>query len=134
MKYIFLVLEIAKKATIVVVLLFTARKGVMAIVMGQVLCSFVGSTLDLFFAGRIIHYPLKEQVKDILPYFLAALVMAIAGFSVPPLLVQSYSLLLGMQIIFSVFTFVVVSTMFKLDGFLDLLAISKNILHAPKSL
>jgi hypothetical protein len=126
------VLEIVKKTTIIVVLLFTARKGVMAIVMGQVLSNFVGSTLDLFYAGRIISYPLKEQVGDILPYFLAALAMAVVGFSVPPLLVQNYSLLLGMQVVFSMLTFLVVCTIFKLDGFFELLAISKNILRTPK--
>jgi O-antigen/teichoic acid export membrane protein len=129
---IFLVLEIVKKTTIIVVLLFTARKGVVAIVMGQVLSNFVGSTLDLFYAGRIISYPLKEQVGDILPYFLAALAMAVVGFSVPPLLVQNYSLLLGMQVVFSMLTFLVVCTIFKLDGFFELLAISKNILRTPK--
>ena len=129
---IFLVLEIIKKATIVVVLVFTARKGVMAIIMGQVLCNFIGSTLDLIYAGRIIDYPLKAQISDILPYFLAALAMAIVGFLVPPLLVQSYSLLLGVQVIFSILAFIVVCIMFKLDSFFELLAISKNILQTAK--
>jgi uncharacterized membrane protein len=88
--------------------------------------------LDLFYAGRIISYPLKEQVGDILSYFLAALAMAVVGFSVPPLLVQNYSLLLGMQVVFSILTFLAVCTIFKLDGFFELLAISKNILQTPK--
>jgi len=131
---IFLTLEIVKKATIVTVLLFTFSRGVLAIVMGQVLCSFVGTTMDLFFAGRTICYPLKDQAGDILPYFFAALVMAIAGFFVPPLLVHSYTILLGAQIVVSIITFVVVCTMLKLDAFFELLVISRSILQMPKAI
>ena len=114
---IFLVLEVVKEFLIVAAILLTLHWGVLALVAGQVVCSLVGSILDLYYSSRIVNYRLKEQSKDILPYLGAAIVMAVAGHSVVFLSIDKEVILLGLQVTISIAAFTGICKVFVLDGF-----------------
>jgi teichuronic acid exporter len=72
---IFLKLEIVKKLLTVAAVLISIRWGVYALVIGQVVTSYIAFLLNAGFSGRLIDYPIREQVLDVLPYLGLSLIM-----------------------------------------------------------
>ena len=70
---LFLKAEITKKILGVVILIFTVPYGIIAIIIGQVLSSFLSLFVNQFFARKVLDYPFWIQNKDafriILPSF-----------------------------------------------------------------
>jgi O-antigen/teichoic acid export membrane protein len=79
---VFLKLEFLKKGLIVVAILLTYRWGIVAMIWGQVVQSFVNYHLNAHFGGKSIGYSWQAQLKDILPYIGITLVMAAAAAAV----------------------------------------------------
>lgn len=72
-------IEIIKKILAVPTILASIFFGMKAMIIFIVFNSFIDWGLNSFFAGRMIKYPIKEQVKDIIP---ALFVSAFMGFIV----------------------------------------------------
>lgn len=77
---LFLYLEIVKKVMISVVLLISARYGIMSILIGQVITSILAYLPNSFFSSRLIGYSMKEQLCDVLPILGVALLAGTAGY------------------------------------------------------
>lgn len=98
---LYLRLAVLKVGLVLAGLLVSVRFGMWGIVWGQVLVSWLGLGLNAFYAGRIIHYPLHGQIRDVQPYFwlsagLAGLVFAASRVLQDlPLAVQTAVLALG---------------------------------------
>ena len=65
---LFFRLEIFKKVICVLNIIITCPWGIVAMISGQIVASVVCYYLNSFYAGRLIAYPLREQVLDFLPY------------------------------------------------------------------
>ncbi|MBC3538797.1 lipopolysaccharide biosynthesis protein [Rufibacter sediminis] len=72
---IFLYLEIIKKALTVLVVLITFRWGLMAMIYGQIVLSFLSLFINAHYTGKFIGYGFYEQVKDLVPNFIPAFLM-----------------------------------------------------------
>ena len=72
---LFLRLEIYKKIAIVITLLATFRFGMLALIAGQVLLSFLFLYINTYYTGKLVGYGLSQQLKDIYHYFFFAIVM-----------------------------------------------------------
>ncbi|WP_162026094.1 MULTISPECIES: lipopolysaccharide biosynthesis protein [unclassified Lentimonas] len=78
---LFLRLEIIKKVMVLVNILLTYRIGITAMIYGMIITSFLALFLNTYFSGRFIGYTFGQQIRDVLPIALLALVIwAVAGF------------------------------------------------------
>lgn len=64
---LYLHLEILKKAIILVSVLFTYRYGVVVLISGQIILSLLFFVINSYFAGKLIYYSTREQIKDLFP-------------------------------------------------------------------
>lgn len=74
---LFLYLEIFKKGLTVIAVLITFRWGIMGLIYGQVAQSFLSLLINTHYSNKFIGYSMRQQLKDILPNFVAALVMGL---------------------------------------------------------
>lgn len=70
---LFLKLEIIKKAIVVVGIIISIQHSIEALLYFQLIFSFLSFVINSFYSGRLINYPIAEQLKDILPVFLIAI-------------------------------------------------------------
>lgn len=109
---LFLYLEIIKKAINGLVLLAVFRYGIYAILIGQIITSFINYIPNSYFSSKILNYSIKEQVSDFLPILIIASVVAYLGRSISILFDDSLiigiilsSVLMVLAYIFFVFMF-----------------------------
>ena len=69
---IFLTLEIIKKTLVIVAILATFKGGVMAMLIGQAVCSIISVAINAWPNRRLINYSFLQQIHDILSSFLLA--------------------------------------------------------------
>lgn len=71
----FLKLEILKKLLEALSIAITMKMGLVPMIVGQIILSFVGIPINIWATNRLIHYGISEQLKDILPSILASVLM-----------------------------------------------------------
>ena len=70
---LFLKLEIIKQL-LYIPLVFTAiYLGIIALLIGDVIITFIGTYLNIHYSAKLINYTVKEQIMDILPFFLISI-------------------------------------------------------------
>jgi len=67
---LFLRLEVLKKSLAALMLLVTYRYGISAIIIGQVINSYISFLINSYYSGKFIKYSTWEQIKNIFPIFL----------------------------------------------------------------
>ena len=72
---LFLKLGIIKRLMVVVSIFITYRWGIQAILIGNIALTVIGYYLNSYYSGRLINYPLKAQVLDVLPSLMFACLM-----------------------------------------------------------
>ena len=111
--------EIIRKLIALPIVVFCLFYGIMAMIWGLIIASVINTYITLWWSGKLIAYPPKEQITDIIPSFFIAisagiLVFLISFFAVHILL---YLCLHGAaELISTVF----LSNYFKLQPFLEL--------------
>ncbi len=73
---LFLKLEIIKKMIAVIPLLLGVFIGIYWMLIGSLLTGIVAYFLNAYYSGPFLDYSIKEQIKDVLPSFGVAIVMA----------------------------------------------------------
>ncbi|MFZ5878384.1 MAG: lipopolysaccharide biosynthesis protein [Chloroflexota bacterium] len=74
---LFFQLTLIKRTLMVAAIIITYRWGISAMLMGQVVNSFIGYFLNSLYSGKLIGYSVKQQLADILPNLAFASVMAL---------------------------------------------------------
>jgi hypothetical protein len=120
---LFLKLEVVKKLLAVPVIIAGIFLGIRAMLIGMVVLSFVAYFLNGHYSGRLIRFPVSEQIGDIMPSFLAALAVSSVVFSLTLLLNISPALLLALQLILLAVLMVVAGRLFKLKGYMEIRSI-----------
>ncbi len=84
---LFFRLEVIKKILVVIAIVVTYRWGVIGLIYGQVAVSALAYYLNTHYTGKLIGYPIREQVLDALPYLAVAALMggAVYGLQYVPL-------------------------------------------------
>lgn len=96
---LFLKLEIIKKLIIVPTIIIGIFWGIKIMILGMWVNTVIAYYLNSYYSGKFIDYPLKEQVRDILPSFFLALGMGIIVFFSGKLIVASYLVIFILQIL-----------------------------------
>jgi len=95
---LFLRLEFIKKGLIIINIIITYRWGVTIMISGQIVVSLMSYWLNAYFNRRLIDYSIVEQIQDLYPYMLAAILMALLMHGVSYLPISSNFLLLVCQL------------------------------------
>lgn len=117
---LFLKLEIIKKTLTVASIVITYRFGILAMISGQVIVSFVSYYLNAFYNRELIDYPITEQIHDIYPYFFISILMAIAVYLVTYISFNNQLALLSIQIIAGAIVYATLCHFFRLSAYIDL--------------
>ena len=129
---LFLKLEIIKKVLGLSLIAVSMRWGILAMALSEVLTMFIGHMINSVPSKKLLGYGYFQQIRDILPPMLLALVMgicvwAISLFTLPDIIT------LPLQILCGVAVYIALSAAFKLDSFKYLLNIIKSMLSRRKA-
>jgi len=79
---LFLKLEIIKKIIGIVPIVIGIFYGIEIMLLGSVLISFIAYFLNSYYTAKMINYSTLTQIRDVLPAFLVALIVAFAMWSI----------------------------------------------------
>ena len=117
---IFLKLEIVKKAIAITILFLFMRFGVLAIAVSGLVYSVIAAMFNSYPNRKLLGYSYFEQIRDILPSFLLALVMGAVIYLIT-LIPMPTVLILTVQILVGVIIYAGVSCVLKLEPFFYIL-------------
>ena len=120
---LFLRLEIIKKAIAVIPLLLGIFIDIYWMLWGSVFTGMFAFYLNSYYSGKLLNYSTTDQVKDILPSFGIAAIMAIITYLVS-LLPLSPFILLPLQIIVGAVITIVLCETIKLEEYKELKSIA----------
>lgn len=121
---LFLRLEIIKKAIAVGPILLGIFVNIYWMLAGSVITGIIAYYLNAYYSGPAIGYSIKEQIKDILPSFGIAMVMAAAVYAMSFIPVSPF-ILFPLQIIAGAFIAIVLCKKFELPEYLEIEEITK---------
>lgn len=116
---LFFRLELIKKVLIAIVLATTWRWGIEAIIAGQIAVSIGAYYLNTHYSGTLVGYGLRAQVRDLLPYLVAASVMGTAVSALAWLPVAQPWVQLLLQVVAGGMIYLLLCRGFRLPVFMD---------------
>lgn len=125
---LFLKLEIIKKIIAIGPLLLGIYINIYWMLGGSVLIGIISYYLNAFYSGPFLNYSIKEQVKDILPSFLVAVVMAVPIYAMSFILMNPY-ILLPLQIVVGAIIAITICEVAKLPEYLEIKSIAMPIIN-----
>lgn len=123
---LFLKLEIIKKLIAVPIIFVAILFGIKVMLISLIVVSFIGYFINSFWSGKLINYSIKEQVNDIIPSFFLAAFMGVITFCLGYFLPFNPILILIIQICFGSFVIIILSKLFKNEGYLEIREIIIN--------
>jgi O-antigen/teichoic acid export membrane protein len=115
---LFLRFEIIKKILAVPVIVFGILYGIKILIAGMMVISVINYYIDSYYSGKLADYPMREQVKDVLPAFLLSMFMAAVVFIAGQLMPFSYPVKLILQVILGAVIVYGVSEILHLSSYL----------------
>jgi len=106
---LFLRLEVIKRVLVVVAISITYRWGIMAMLFGQVATSTIGYFLNSYFSGHLINYSQWDQIKDLIPSFISAVIMGAAMYLASLLPIESHLLKILLQTLIGILVYYLIS-------------------------
>ncbi|WP_342304737.1 lipopolysaccharide biosynthesis protein [Methanolobus sp. ZRKC5] len=74
---LFLYIELVKKAIVIIILLPSIKYGVIGILIGQVISSYLVYIPNSYYSGKLINYSINEQIFDFLPELVLSFTISI---------------------------------------------------------
>lgn len=113
---IILRIEVLKKVIGIGMILITMWISPLAMAVGMLICALMNQLINSWPNRKLLNYSYKEQLRDILPNLLLAIVIAVVIAAIS-LLGMSRLLIFICQIIVAITLFLVLSNLFKLDSY-----------------
>ena len=123
--------EIIKRGINILVLILTFRISVMAMVIGEVLCTATSLIVNTIVSKKLFNYGTLAQMWDILPYILTSVAMGAAIWPIS-LLNLGDILTIVLQVVAGVIIYAIMSVAFRLDAFKYIWSKIKPILQKVK--
>lgn len=102
---LFLRLEIIKKILAIPVIIVGVWFGIKIMIMAMLVLGVVGYYLNSYFSGKLIGYPVSEQINDISPSFLLAILIGFIAYIIGLLINLSPLFTLVIQILIGAIVF-----------------------------
>ncbi len=113
-------LEIIKKAIALAILGVTMSFfGILGICYGRVLYALIAFYLNTYYTNKLLHYGFFQQLKDILPYLLAALFISGEAFALSSVIDNNWIALCASMIVCPL-TYIGISSLFKFYAFSEI--------------
>lgn len=113
-------LEVVKKLLAVPVILIGIFLGIRMLLTGMVLHSLVSYFLNSYYSGRLISYPAREQLSDIIPSLLAALLVSAGIWGLNFIPVLPVYVILALQILALLALTVTLGKVLRLEGYIEI--------------
>jgi len=130
---LFLRLEILKKILVVIAIAVTYRWGIQAMIYGQIGVSLLAYYLNSYYTGRLIGYPLRDQVVDLLPYLGMAVAMGIGVHCIGLLPFPNNWTLLISQVLAGVIIYAALNRIFRTSAFSEIVDLLRDTLKPRMS-
>lgn len=115
-------LEIAKKVVITIILGLTFYRGVVFLVGGFAVCTFIAFMINTFYTKRLIGVSLWKQLQAILPAIMISIVMMLAILFVNMMLINLY-IMLVIDILLCVILYSMLVYLFKREALKELISL-----------
>ena len=125
---LFLRLEIIKKIIAVVPLLLGIFVNIYLMLFGSVITGFIAYYLNAFYSGKFLNYSILEQVRDIMPSFIIAMIMAVSVWGISFINLPSVALL-AIQLSAGVVMIVLLCESVRLDSYLEIKHIALTFIN-----
>ena len=125
-------LEFIKKPVYVILLIIGVYFNVPAIALTMLVFEFYGTTVNLLQLKRHINYGMGEIIKDLLPSFLLAGLMAVSVYFIT-MIHLSNIVTIALQVIIGAMIYILGSLILKLEGFSFVLDLIKRFLKRGDS-
>lgn len=112
-------LEYIKKGIIILAILITFKFGIIALIIGHVASSIFAFFINTLYSGKLIDYPVSEQIKDLFPYFAISAVTALILYLSVFIFGEKYFLQIFIQISFGAVFYFLVSRWLNLSGYTE---------------
>ena len=119
-------IEIVKKFLFVPVILIGVIISLKAMIISLVMYGIIESFLDSYYSGRLVHYTLKSQVEDILPFFFVGAFVGLITFAIGQVNIHYEFIVLIIQIIVAFVTTILVSEIFGIKEYMEYKQILKD--------
>lgn len=119
---LFLKVDLAKAPIIIATLIITIPMGVKALVIGNVIHSFISFFINAYMPGKLFKYGAIQQIKDLIPIFIATGIMSIAVFVVRSLF-TNYLIQLSLGLVIAIVTYTSVSHFLKSEELKELISL-----------
>lgn len=129
---IFLKLEIIKKLLGVLILIVSIPFGVYAVAVGVVIGGLIASIINAYPNSQLLNYSIREQWSDLIPSLLLSIVMGTVIYTIHWLQLSAMFTLLA-QVFVGIVLYVGLAALFKLECFLYLLAVLKELIKSKRS-
>ncbi len=127
---LYLKLEVIKKVSSVMFLLLIIPYGIFGVVYAQAISMFIHAFVNIHYSGKMIKYPMKEQLFDMLPIFMVGIISAVLCWAMDLFIIAFYLKNDLLRIILSTLSFIlsyfVLSHIFKLNSVKDLRQLAKE--------
>ena len=120
---LFLRIEIIKKILVVLNIAITCYWGITAMICGQIVVSYLSFYINSYYTGKLLDYSFREQLVDIRPYLLAAIVMAGAAYAVHWIVFPEGIWSLACPVIVAASVYCLICYSFRLSAFFEIRSI-----------
>lgn len=125
---LFLRLQIVNKILIAINITVTWRWGIIAMIIGQIIITLVTYSLNAYCNKILLNYSVWEQIKDIFPYLITALIMGGVVYVMFYLPIKSQVILLMSQVLVGGIVYVCLCRIFCFPAYLELQQMAVNLL------
>jgi len=116
----FLRLDIIKRLLVIINVSLTWRWGISAMICGMIVSTIVSLYLNSYYTGRLIDYPLWEQLGDLLSYLIMAILMGLTVYATGMLPFPHLWSMLLVQIAVGIVVYVGLCRLFRLTAFMEI--------------
>ncbi len=124
---LFLKLEVIKKIITFVILVITVPMGLEAILVGQIVDSYICLFINLHYTKKVINYGFLQQMRDLLPILLLSLAMGgLVYYTISYLFVGLYIFQLVLGLIVGILFYVGIAWFTNIGNIKDMVSLIKN--------
>ncbi len=126
---LFFRLEILKKILMVIAIAITYRWGIIAMIYGQIATSCLGYFLNAYYTGKMLDYPITEQLHDLMPSLVLASTMGLGVYALKYANIANQLALLFAQIITGIVIYASLCYIFRISSFMEVIEIIKSKIY-----
>ena len=119
-------LEILKKILIVIAIAVTYRWGIIALIYGQIATSCFAYLLNSYYTGKMLDYPITEQIQDLMPSLALAGIMGLGVYALKYAHIANQLALLSAQTMTGIVLYVGICYIFRISSFMEVVEMIKS--------